>query len=332
MKKLRSGVIVVFLIATVALYVCVFVIPGLAGAMRKTAVLEFGRLSLSDEVTAYFVRKETVYLAGADGAARYYVGEGVKIRKGERPMDILPAEAPALTGPGVYAELTERLGGGAGLAAAVTEKGGVLSYFVDGYEKVFSPERLDFLTKAEAEAASGPALNLTRHEGSIVKAGEPVYKLVDDSLWYLAFWLPKDSGGVANYAVGERVAATLPRGELFGVARRVADQGDCWQVVLEFDRYYEGLALARKTDATMLAGEYDGLLVDNASITAREGQAGVYVKGKGGDFAFVPVKIKKSDGKRSAVWDTAFTGEDGKRVATVRAYDEILLDPAQAGG
>ncbi|GHU50030.1 hypothetical protein FACS1894127_4620 [Clostridia bacterium] len=331
MKKMKSVILAMFLISVVSLYVFIFVVPDVTGAMKKTKVLEFGRLSLVDDVTGYFVRNETVYLANHSGEVAYYVGEGVKTRKGVRLLDVLPEDVPTTTPGGAYADILERMNGsGVTQEVDAATRTGVVSYFIDGYEKVFSPDRLDFLTSGEAISVTGQVLNVTRHEGMFANAGEPLYKMVDDSEWYLVFWLSKDSGDIVGYTPGEKVTAKLPRGDIPGKVNRALDQGDAWLVVLEFGRYYENLAQLRKVEMTVVTDEYEGLILDNGSITAVDDRSGVYVKRKSGDFAFVPVKIKKSNGTSSAVWEGSFSDEEGKSVTTVKAYDEILLDPSEA--
>jgi putative membrane fusion protein len=343
MKMLRRAIVVVFVAAVAGLYVAIFVIPDLKGALRKTAVLEYGNLAISDEVTAYIIRDETVYLAAHTGEIRYYVGEGVKVRKDVKLLDIVAGSEPSASetsaemGAETESESTEmaalqsRIGeNGVVLDRNAAQESGVVSYYIDGYESLFSFGNLSALTRERVSDVSGPAVNVTRHDGR-VRRGEPIYKLSDNTQWYMVFWFDKSSGAVVNYKSGETVAVRMPSGEVSGRIEDVVDQGGAWMILLGFDRYYENLAQLRCADATVTVADYKGLLVDNESIASRDGTVGVYAKQKSGDFKFVPVNVLRSDGVRSIISMSSFLDAEGKRVGTVNIYEEILRDPEQFG-
>ena len=52
----------------------------------------------------------------------------------------------------------------------------------------------------------------------------------------------------------------------------------------------------------------------NSSIATVDGQVGVYVKERTGDFTFTPIKIIASDGEDSAVSSSYFYDDEGQRV------------------
>jgi putative membrane fusion protein len=302
-------------------------------------VLEYGNLAISDEVTAYIVRDETVYMAARTGEIRYYVGEGVKVRKDVILLDIVggsrpaPAEttAEAKAEASEMADLVSRIGeNGVVLERNTAQESGVVSYYIDGYESLFSFENISALTRETAAGAAGPVVNVTRHDGAVTR-GEPIYKLLDNTQWYTVFWFDKNSGAIVNYRSGETVTVRMPGGEVVGRIEDVVDQGDAWMVVLGFDRHYEGMARLRRAEATVVVADYRGLLVDNGSIVSRDGTVGVYAKQRSGDFEFVPVNVVRSDGARSIVSMSSFTDSEGKRVGTVNIYEEILRDPEQFG-
>jgi hypothetical protein len=340
MKILKRAVVLVFLLAVAGLYVVIFVIPDLKGALRRTAVLEYGNLSISDEVTAYAVRDETVYMAARTGAIRYYVGEGVKVRKDVKLLDIVGGTAPAASaGEGDPAEeggdemgaLRSRIGSdGVVLEQNSASKTGVVSYYIDGYESMFSFENLSSLTREAAAETSGSVVNVTRHDG-YVTGGDPIYKLADNTQWRMVFWFDKASGAIVNYKSGGQVTVHMRNGSVDGRIEDIVDQGDAWMVVLEFDRYYENLAQIRSEDATVVVADYRGLLVDNENIAALDdGTVGVYAKQKNGDFRFIPVNVLRSDGVRSIISMSSFNAPDGGETKTVNIYEEILRDPGMA--
>jgi putative membrane fusion protein len=337
MKMLKRAIVVVFVLSVAALYVAIFVIPDVKGALRKTSVLEYGRLAISDDVTAYIIRDETVYAAARTGEIRYYVGEGVKVRKDVKLLEIIAGNPPAASSAADAADAAEmaalraRVGAnGVVLEQNTAPETSVISYFIDGYESMFSYENIASLTRETAAGASSPIVNVTRHDGYVTR-GEPIYKLLDNTRWHMVFWFDKDSGAVVNYRNGGTVTARIQDSEVSGRIESVADLYDTWMVVLAFDRYHESLARLRSVDATITVADYRGLLVDNGSIASAGGTVGVYAKQKSGDFEFVPINVLHSDGVRSIVSVSSFTGPDGKRVGTVNIYEEILRDPEQFG-
>jgi putative membrane fusion protein len=344
MKMVGRVIVVVFILAVAGLYTVIFIIPDFKGALRKTAVLEYGNLEISDDVTAYIVRDETVYLAARTGEIRYYVGEGVKVRKDVKLLDIVAGSGPVVPESTAEAEnaeadsdasemaaLRSRIGGnGVVLEQNATKEGGVVSYHIDGYESLFSFENFASLTREAVAGATDPVVNVTRHDGRVAR-GDPIYKLLDNTQWYMVFWFDKTSGAIANYKSGGTVTARMPDGEVSGRIEDVVDQGDAWRVILGFDRYYENLAQLRRADVTVVVADYKGLLVANESIAARDGTVGVYAKQRSGDFKFIPVNILRSDGLRSIVSASSFTDSEGKQIGTVNIYEEILCDPEQFG-
>jgi putative membrane fusion protein len=339
MKRIKRVIIALYLLAVVSLYIMLFVVPDVMGALKQTSILEYGNITISDEVAGYVVRTETVYTADHSGEIVYYVGEGVKIRKDVRILDINAVALPRSEDDGdaedeseraVYTRLlTNMSGSGVEQAYNAAPFGGVLSYFIDGYEKLFSPENIENLTYGIAESASGQIENVTRHENDYALKGEPIYKLVDNSIWYIVFWLDKESKSIVNYKTGAIVNIMMPGGDVRGTVKDVIDQNDYWMVTLSSNGYCENLAQLRRVDAVVSSSEYSGIIVENVSIITKDGQPGVYVRRRSGEYEFMPVSIKNSEGAESVVEASTFVSKDGEIVKTVNVYEEILRYPEQ---
>ena len=56
----------------------------------------------------------------------------------------------------------------------------------------------------------------------------------------------------------------------------------------------------------------------------------MYVLDKVGNVSFVPIKVIKSDGEKSLVYDTRFYDETGKEHLTVEIYDVVLKNPKES--
>lgn len=88
MKKRRKRIIILFFTTLVILFIIIYVFPNVTGALKKTEIIEYGSLQVTDQVTAYIVRNETVYFANKSGTIHYYIPEGEQVRKGTKILDI----------------------------------------------------------------------------------------------------------------------------------------------------------------------------------------------------------------------------------------------------
>ncbi len=395
--KWKKRIIMLFCAALVILFIIIYVYPNVTGALLKTEIIEYGSLQVTDQVTAYIVRNETVYFADKAGSIQYNAEEGEQVRKGARILDIIPG------GPTdqetAYQKLMERISrfnGGESLfrddikkiraqlaqlenerdaamnageqeqsarieqqrqrlsqkldyiqaadAAAkeeiagqnklingqenmpvnyTSQTNGVVSYYIDGCESEFTPENMTLLSRDKVQRLNIEVQNLVREN---TLANEPLYKIVDHKKWYAVFWVAPEN--IVKYEKGKKATLNLPLGQVDGTIYDIIDDGGQWLVILEFNRYYEEFTQIRKVDAEVVTADYSGLIIKNENLAAKDGQPGVYVRDKSGEFVFKPVKIITSDGEWSLVEVSYFYTDDGAtKVETVNIYDEILRDP-----
>ena len=320
-KRTKKPLIILYLLVIVGLCIAIYAVPKVTGALTSTLIVEYGSLRTTDEVTVYFSRTETVYAADRTGRVNYYVGQATQVRRGAKVLSISAGDASNPSGE--IAKLTQRLSG-----AAVTSPdyampiNGCVSFFADGYEAMFVPENLQNLSFTDMKDLEGEPVNLTRDSAN---KGEPLFKLCDYTKWYITTWiLPGDS---YKYEVGSTVEVAMEKGTISAKVTALEDEGDQWQLILETNRYYEDFPTARRADATIIASEYSGVIIPNASITTVEEQPGVYVKSKTGEYNFTPIKIITSDGENSVAYPGTYIDAEGKQVGTVDIYDEILRVP-----
>lgn len=300
----------VFLAACIGLYVFIYVIPGISGALARTTIVSYGNLRVTDEAEAYLVRDELVLTAGQTGTVSYYVDEGVKTRKGTKILDIYPSNDSVT---GYYCGYT-----------------GVISYYVDGYEGYFSPERVSELEPAELEVLSIEPENTRREH---VAAGEPLYKIVLDDVWYVA--VPVSEDRLFKYTTGAAVTLEFGEESVSAVTTDLVRKQEGWLAVIRTDKYFEPFASIRKTMLTVVTEDYQGLIIPNTAIAVEEGKEGVYVRDLTGAFHFTRIKVITTDGKDSLVYSGSFNEADSSgeqmKVNTVEIYDEILrqIEPDQ---
>jgi len=205
----------------------------------------------------------------------------------------------------------------------VSRQNGVVSYYIDGLESEFTPENMALLSREKVQRLNIEVQNLARET---TLANEPLYKIVDHKKWYAVFWVAPTN--IAKYEKDKKATLNLPLGQVVGKVYDILDHGGQFLVILEFNRYYEDFARIRKVDAEVVTSDYSGLIIRNESLTSKDGQPGVYVKDKSGEYVFKPVKIITSDGEYSLVEASYFYTSDGAvKVETVNIYDEILKNP-----
>ena len=307
MKKKTKGrikriLIYLFILAVLVLFSIIYLLPMVTDAFTRTTIVKYGNIQIVDNVTCYFVRDEIVYTAADSGTIQYYYEEGELVRKGSKIIDILPS----------------------GISYVANENR-LVSYYVDGCEEVFTPETMASLNRKQIEELQITVNNIKR-ESAI--AGEPLYKAVDNTVWYVVFWV--ESNELLKYTKGDTIYLNLPLGQVKGRTFDIIDDNGSWLVIAEFKCYYQDLCKLRKIDAEIITADYEGLLVPNRSITAKDGKPGVYVKDISGEFIFTPVSVITSDGEYSLVESSYYYEQDGDknvRVKTVDVYDEILTNP-----
>ncbi len=324
MSNKSKFLIILYVLIMAALLVVVYAIPKLTGALKTTVVVEYGALQVTDDVTCYAVRSEQVFLSGTAGTVNYYVSQDTQVRTGVRVMSIT-AGGGSSDEESPYAEIVSRLGANAVTTNDFTAPyNSCVSYYADGYESTFTPENIQALEHEEVKKIEFDVKNLTRES---TRRGEPVYKLCDNSIWYLTTWV--DIADSSKYQQGNSVTVRFGETEIPAKVYSIEAEEDKLQVTFETNRYYEDFSLIRKVDVTVVTSDYSGIIIPNESMIAEDSQVGVYVKDKTGEYNFTPIKIITSDGENSVVKVSTFVDEKGKIVETVKIYDEILKHPGK---
>lgn len=326
MPKLKRKTIIIFILVVIALYVITEVIPPLTGALASTEVLEYGKLKVSSVEDCWIVRDETVYKADRTGDIKISAGEGTLIKKGARILeykDQKEENAEKKKGSSAYKDLIDRLGD-----AMVAEKDGksdrkgLFTYYVDGYEGFLTPDKLKKLKENEMMSISGVPESLERTSAD---AGDPIYKIADNSLWYLVCWI--DEGDIARFEKDKLVKVKMPEGTIEAKVYYLRQDGEKWLLILSTNRYYKDYLKVRKVESEIISTDMEGLLISNDCLIMKGKTVGCYVKTPAGDYVFKEVQTLATDGSKTLVSEVEFFDEKGKPVSTVKAYDEVKRDP-----
>lgn len=321
MKKLKKKTIAIFIVALALLYIIIYIVPKVTGVLTPTYIAEYGEMQIADKTTGYIVRKENVYTAPMGGKANRYIEEGTLIRPGTSVMEITGSSDKDAAER--YSDILSRLGSSEVISSTVTESSGVVSYYADGYETKLTPEtmercNLEYCNKLESKEA----VSLDR---SRIAGGEPIFKVVDRSKWYIICFV--DEKSLDRYEKGTDVKVQFEDDFVGAYVYKVDKQDGKVRIILETDYYYEKFTQLRWAEVKIITYDEMGLIVENKSIAEKKGKKGVYVRNKSDEYDFTPIKIYASDGDNSLIADDIYYDEKGKAVQTVDIYDEILRNP-----
>ena len=358
----RAGIIigvVLFAIVVAGLYGIIYAAPRIEGIGIKTDVVKYEHLPIADTVTALFVRDETLYTAAYSGSPNYLVAAGTKVRAGTQVVYVDPNGDPSafqVSGPardeggpvpasgeatgkagigigdeeGKYDELTKIAGWDADVSeGGVTPYTAIVSYYGDGWEKRVTPENIMSLPRSIFDEAPAEAVELAREW---VNAGEPVYRITNNNLWRVAFWLDNaDKSVLDKYKPGRKLMLDLGTTKVRATIEASEPRGRELFVVISSDMYYKDLDRYRMKDISVVFSEVSGAVIEKKAVKLKSGRAGVYVKQQSGTFKWVPVNVLKESGGRYLVSETSFNDTDGNSVSTIRYYDEIMSNPSAEG-
>lgn len=324
LSKKTKRIIAVYLAALLLLYIIVEVLPEVTDIFETTQTLEPGTLRIAYETTGYLIKDESVGIAPESGDIQYLVAVGTAVKKGYPIVSVTPDGESNQDAR--FGEYMNKLDGYEGLSEEYNSPiSGVFSLTVDGYEDYFTPDKMDKIKRETVESLSYKSANLER---SSVIEGEPIYKVSNDDNWYVLCWVDKETA--ESYSEGRAVSLELPEGTVDASVHSVREDGDDYRVIFYLNVYYEAFCESRAVDMSIVTSDNEGLLVDNKCIVEKDGQQGVYVVDKNGDYVFTRISVISTDGEQSVIEDATFVDEEGNQVYTVDVYDEVLKHPENA--
>lgn len=337
MKKGRI-LVVIFILLLVILYVIIYVVPKMVGMLEDTTVLKYGTLPVTDSAEALIVRDETLFLAESEGRLSYKIDESSKVRKGTKLVELEPgnvveketdSDGKEIEPESEYKEIIVRAGKDAKVSGDNTSNiSGVVSYHVDGYEKLLTPKTIKNLDGKKIEEIDGNVTNLKR---KITLQGDPIYKTAKNTLWYLVIWKEKGES-IKNYKDNKQVKVNIGKTQIDAKVKNIYEKEDGNLVVLETDMYYKFYSKYRKAKVSVVFAEYQGLIVEKDSIVEKDGRSEVYVKQKDESYKPVYVNVLATSGDYSVLAVKQFYDDEGMEVKTVNYYEEILTNPKDYKG
>ena len=295
----------IYLMIFAILYIIIYVVPQVSDIFVQTYSAEYGVLQIKDQSPCLFVRDEKVYKASNGGSVERVIQAGKLMRTKSRIVNV--------GGTGYYSDMK-----------------GIVSYYYDGYESVYTPDTMESLTNGEVEKISqAKDHEVAKAVQETAASGDVLFKIVDNQQWFLLSWLSQDD--ISKYSEGNRITVDFLDGsekrestQIEMTIYKLIPQGEQTLVILSCNRYYKSFDRYRLKECALITSNQSGILLETDSIVESEGQKGVYVVDKLGNYNFTPIKILEQDGDVTVVEKNYFYNEEGISVETVKNYDKIL--------
>jgi len=307
-KKATKGTkrtIFIYLLVLVVFYVVIYIVPQVSDIFVETYTAEYGTLQIQDETTCLFVRDETVYTSDRSGSVNRVISRGSLMRSGARIVDVADT-------------------------AFYSDRKGLVSYYYDGLEETYTPAAMENLRSSAVSALKDSETGqVQKAPKDTASAGDVIFKIVDNQKWYLVCWI--DKSDIGKYREGASVTVDFLDGEEGGESTQIEMKVESLQpqsgetrVILACNRHYGDFDRYRIRDCVLITSNTSGILLETDSIVEEDGQKGVYVVDKLGDYHFMPIRILDQDGDVTVAEKNYFYDAEGNSVKTVKNYDEIL--------
>lgn len=318
-------------IAALALYlgllaVCIvalYAIPSVRGMLEQTYIAEYGTLDVKDDVSAFVVKDEYVFVAKKSSSVKRIIDEGELVKAATRVVEMEPRDGDdSRSDSDISAEL--------GKAAKETESGytsesGYVSYKASGAEPALSIENMGALTKEDYEDLTSRKEKST--EKGRVKKGDPVFKIVKNSKWYLVYYTGKENA--ERYHPGSYAYMDANDESVRVRIHSVEELENESRVILECKSFFDGFPELQTFEAPITLASAEGLILRKSSIVKNGDRQGVFVKNKIGKHVFKPISVIASDGDKCVAYSDIFLDEGGNFVETIGTYDEIIENPSE---
>lgn len=342
MNKKRIAAILIYLGLIAVCIIALYVVPSVRGMLEKTYIAEYGSIDVTDEVSAFIVRDETVYTADEPSKINRLADQGRLVKAGTRVVELSPDEnainkekaeeqmpnsnADDAFPFGKYDGAMKELGDEVKVTkSGKTKTSGYVSYHIDGAETKLNSETMNILDSSEfEELADRDSLKLPKKDCG---RGYPIFKITKNGKWYLVYYLSNKDA--AKYEIGNAATIELDGTPTEAAISDVQEEGKKTKIVLSCKAYFKEFLNSRKLDTTVTLASAEGLVLKNSSIVEDpDGRPGVFVVNKLGEHIYKPVAIKANDGERSVVFSDIYVDQEGNFVETIGTYDEIIEEPS----
>jgi len=210
--------------------------------------------------------------------------------------------------------------------------GGIVSYSFDGLERVYSIDRLNEISLNDVRKLNYQSYTT---ENKTIKKNEPIFKIIDNFDWFLAFEVDKsymmDIQNLDNLKIRLKKIDKVINTSIF----RVQDYGEKFLLILETDKFLHDYLDDRYIKVDLILHEYSGLKIKKDSIIEQDGLVGVYVSDSNKVVRFRPIEIIGENqeftivdqGEKVNAGSRGIILINGEYFNTIKIYDNIIVKP-----
>jgi len=177
---------------------------------------------------------------------------------------------------------------------------GVFSTNIDGLENVFTVDKIKEYRVEDFDTADE---KITRNAGkNAALEGESVCKVIDNHVWYVMIKAEKSK--CENYKKGQTVTMrfdSIPgieaQAEIISISE---EEGDYAVMMLECEKYIEGIFSIRQSSVEIIAKQYRGFEIPIYAVRVKDGKQGVMVQ-YGINEVFKPCEVIYTDKENDTV-------------------------------
>lgn len=205
---------------------------------------------------------------------------------------------------------------------------GIVTFTSDGYEEILNIENLYDIDYSQL--ASQP-IQVKDLKTDYVSAGSPLYKLIDNSVWYVVALIGQEEIKPYKDMTGDAITVTFNQDKIVGEVFDVFETGNqTGALVIQLKNQATGFYSERKTELKITRENYRGLKVPKDAIIKKDGIEGVYVLGYENKVKFVPIKGIGMNDEEVIVQENNFyekQNDDVVEVRTVQQYNIVIRNP-----
>lgn len=212
--------------------------------------------------------------------------------------------------------------------AYYSEESGIVSYLFDGYEDLYSYEKV--LNMGPKDISFEEKSTINTEKLSSIEFGQPVLKVINNFKWYILADLPV--GEAKDLNEGDNIIVRIKKDntELMGKVNNIKSDKKDALILIELDSYLHKYYKDRFLEVDIVLERYDGLKIPSKAIVEKDGLQGVYTKNVDTIIKFKPVNILYEDEDFVIVDEgnrgTIYLGEDKESYTTVTSYDEVIIN------
>jgi len=200
---------------------------------------------------------------------------------------------------------------------------GIVTFTSDGYETILNVERLYDIDYYQL---MGQPIIVNDLKTDQVAPNADIYKLVDNSTWYVVSIISQEEIKVYSELTGENVSVDFNNEKIIGKVYDAFETGNqSGALVIQFKNQVSGFYNERKKNLNVTRENYRGLKVPKDAIIKEAGVEGVFVVGLENKVKFVPVKSIGSNEDDVIVYENRFYENSNGEVVEIKTVDQYSI-------